>query len=222
MSRLGFQIWMSWKRIGYTVYLISFPDLWECDYNTVNLLSLHNKLKICIWDGIWYCKKRGEGIIIQCHHSLCDKSFTRQTSVLLPEQLTTLRRSLTQICDFWILLQPDQAAKHFPKNRFCHWMIDQTTNITRLRQQHSLANCWEKNEIAWRQKTPFFAQKEKCTRIRNRFTIILRNESLEHQPISCAHQHLTGDPFQLFCWKWSKLRNRVKLNDRACTIYSTL
>lgn len=144
MSRLGFQIWMSCMRIGYTVYLVSFPDFWH----------------ICVWDGIWYCKKRGRGIIIQCHHFLCDKSFTRQTSVLLPEQLTTSRRSLKQICDFWILLQPDQAAKHFPKNRFCHWMIDQTTNITRLRQQHSLANCWKKNEIAWRQKTLFVLKKK--------------------------------------------------------------
>lgn len=157
MSWLGLQIWMSCTRIGYTVYLISFPDFWQYDCNTANLLSLHNKLKICFWDGIWYCKKRGQGIIIQCHHSLCHKSFTRQTSVLLPEQLTTSRRSLKQICDFWILLQPDQAAKHFPKNRFCHWMIDQTTNITRLRQQHSLANCWEKKRVCMKAENTFCA-----------------------------------------------------------------
>ena len=106
-------------------------------------------------------QKRGEGIIIQCHQSLCDKSFTRQTLVLLLEQLTTSRRSPTQICDFWILLQPGQAAKHFPKNRFCHWMIDQTTNITRLRQQHSLANWWKKKRDCMKAENTFFCSKRK-------------------------------------------------------------
>lgn len=161
MSRLGFQIWMSFMRIGYNVYLISFPDFWQCDCNTETYFHFMTNWKYVFEMEYDIAKKGGQGIIIQCHHFLCDKSFTRQTSVLLPEQLTTSRRSLKQICDFWILLQPDQAAKHFPKNRFCHWMIDQTTNITRLRQQHSLANYWKKKTRLHEGRKHFLCLKRK-------------------------------------------------------------